>query len=99
MKRKDQESDFAEEKKLLKLMRDLPDETKKLISDAMKSGSAPISAKDATKKKDKGERKGVAKSAAVNAHAGTALAGVELLVNQLNSGAMPGIAAVDAWGI
>ena len=34
----------------------------------------------------------------MNAHAGTALAGVEMLVNQLNSGAMPGIAVVDAWG-
>ncbi len=47
------ESDFAEEKKLLKLMRELPDDTKKLISDAIKSDSAPISCKDASKKKGK----------------------------------------------
>ena len=33
----------------------------------------------------------------MNAHVGTALAGVELLVNQLNSGTIPGIAVVDAW--
>jgi len=89
------ESEFAEEKKLMKLMRKLPDDTKKLISDAIKSGSAPISCKDARKKKGK---KGVAKAAAVNAHAAGSLAGVELFVNTLNSGPMPGIAAVDARG-
>ena len=90
------ESDFAEEKKLLKLMRELPDDTKKLISDAIKSDSAPISCKDARKKKGK---KGVVKSAAViAAYAGDSLGGVELFVNTLNSGPMPGIAVVDAWG-
>ena len=51
MKRNYQESDFAEEKKLPRLMRELPDETKKLISAAIKSDSAPISA---MKKKEKG---------------------------------------------
>ena len=60
------ESDFAEEKKLMKLMRKLPDDTKKLISDAIKSGSAPISCKDAGKKKGK---RGIAKAAAVDAYA------------------------------
>ena len=88
------ESDFAEEKKLLRLMRERPDDTKKLISDAIKSDSAPISCKDARKKKGK---KGVVKSAAVNAYAGDSLAGVELFVNTLNSGPMP-ITVVDAWG-
>ncbi len=43
-------------------MRELPDDTKKFISDAIKSDSAPISCKDARKKKGK---KGVVKSAAV----------------------------------
>ena len=52
------ESDFAEEKKLLRLMRELPDETKKLISDAIKSDSAPISA---MKKKEKGKCKALLK--------------------------------------
>ena len=33
----------------------------------------------------------------MNAHAGSALAGVELLVNQFNSGTMPDISVVDAW--
>ena len=42
-KRLFRESDFAEEKKLMKFMRNLPDDTKKLISDTMKSGSTPIS--------------------------------------------------------
>jgi hypothetical protein len=89
------ESDFAEEKKLMKLMRKLPDDTKKLISDAIKSGSAPISCKDAGKKKGK---KGVAKAAAVHAYAADSLASVELLVNTLNSGPMASTSAVDAWG-
>ncbi len=89
------ESDFSEEKKLLRLMRELPDDTKKLISDAIKSGSAPISCKYARKKKGKN---GVVKSAAVIAYAGDSLGGVELFVNTLNSGPMPGIAVVDAWG-
>ena len=95
MKRNYQESDFAEEKKLLRLMRELPDETKKLISAAIKSDSAPISA---MKKKEKGKCKIVVKAAAVNAYAGDSLAGVELFVNTLNSGPMPGIAVVDARG-
>ena len=95
MKRNYQESDFAEEKKLLRLMRELPDETKKLISAAIKSDSAPISA---MKKKEKGKCKSVVKAAAVNAYAGDSLAGVELFVNTLNSGPMPGIAVVDARG-
>jgi hypothetical protein len=76
-------------------MQKLPDDTKKLISDAIKSDSAPISCKDAKKKKGK---KGVAKAAAVNAHAAGSLAGVELFVNTLNSGPMAAIAVVDAWG-
>ena len=76
-------------------MRELPDDTKKLISDAIKSDSAPISCKDARKKKGK---KGVVKSATVNVYAGDSLGGVELFVNTLNSGPMPGIAVVDAWG-
>jgi hypothetical protein len=79
----------------MKLMRKLPDDTKKLISDAIKSGSAPISCKDARKKKGK---KGVVKATAVNAYAADSLAGVELFVNTLNSDPMPGIAVVDAWG-
>jgi len=79
----------------MKLVRKLPDDTKKLISDAIKSDSAPISCKDAKKKKGK---KGVAKAAAVNAHAAGSLAGVELFVNTLNSGPMAAIAVVDAWG-
>ena len=55
-------------------MRELPDDTKKLISDAIKSDSAPISCKDARKKKGK---KGVVKSAAViAAYAGDSLGGV-----------------------
>jgi hypothetical protein len=95
LKRNYQESDFAEEKKLLRLMRELPDETKKLISAAIKSDSAPISA---MKKKEKGKCKIVVKAAAVNAYAGDSLAGVELFVNTLNSGPMPGIAVVDARG-
>jgi len=37
----------------MKLVRKLPDDTKKLISDAIKSDSAPISCKDASKKKGK----------------------------------------------
>ena len=54
MKRTDRKSDFVEEKKHLRLMRKLPDETKKLISDAIKSDSTPISEKDSKKKKGKG---------------------------------------------
>ena len=50
------------------------------------------------KKKEKGKCKSVVKAAAVNAYAGDSLAGVELFVNTLNSGPMPGIAVVDAWG-
>jgi hypothetical protein len=70
--------------------------TQKLISDAIKSDSAPISCKDARKKKVK---KGVVKSAVViAAYAGDSLGGVELFVNTLNSGPMSGIALVDAWG-
>jgi hypothetical protein len=34
----------------------------------------------------------------VNAYAADSLAGVELFVNTLNSGPMPGIAVVDVWG-
>ena len=79
----------------MKLMRKLPDDTKKLISDGIKSGSAPISCKDAKKKKGK---KDVGKAATVNAYAADSLAGVELLVNTLNSGPMPSIAVVDTWG-
>ena len=76
-------------------MRELPDDTKKFISDAIKSDSALISCKDARKKKGK---KGVVKSAAViAAYAGDSLGGVELFVNTLHSGPMPGIAVVDAW--
>ena len=79
------ESDFAEEKKLLRLMRERSDDTKKLISDAIKSDSAPISCKDARKEKGK---KDVVKSATVMAaYAGDSLGGVELFVNTLNSGA------------
>ena len=79
----------------MKLVRKLPDDTKKLISDAIKSDSAPISCKDARKKKGK---KGFVKSAAViAAYAGDSLGGVELFVNTLHSGPMPGIAVVDAW--
>ena len=89
------ESDFAEEKKLLRLMRERPDDTKKLISDAIKSDSAPISCKDARKKKGK---KGVVKSAAVNAYAANSLTGVELFVNTLNSGPMADVSVVNAWG-
>ena len=89
------ESDFSEEKKLLRLMRERPDDTKKLISDGIKSDSAPISCKDARKEKGK---KGAVKSAAVIAYAGDSLGGVDLFVNTLNSGPMPGIAVVDAWG-
>ena len=40
----------------------------------------------------------VVKAAAVNAYAGDSLAGVDLFVNTLNSGPMPGIGVVDAWG-
>jgi hypothetical protein len=77
-------------------MRERPDDTKKLISDAIKSDSAPISCKDASKKKGK---KGVVKSAAViTAYAEDSLDGVELFVNTLNGGPMPGITVVDAWG-
>ena len=42
-------------------MRKIPHETKKLISDAIKSDSVPISEKDAKKKKEKGTRAGVVK--------------------------------------
>ena len=42
-KRVFRESDFAEEKKLMKIIRKRPDDTKKLISDAINSGSLPIS--------------------------------------------------------
>jgi len=94
-KRDFRESDYAEEKKLMKLMRKLPDDTKKLISDAIKSGSAPISGKDAKKKKGK---QGVVKAAAVNAHAANSLAGVELFVSTLNSGPMADVSVVNAWG-
>ena len=94
-KRVFRESDFAEEKKLMKLMRKLPDDTKKLISDAIKSGSAPISGKDAKKKKG---NKGVVKAAAVNAYAANSLTGVELFVNTLNSGPMADVSVVNAWG-
>jgi hypothetical protein len=51
------------------------------------------------KKKEKGKCKSVVKAAAVNAYAGDSLAGVELFVNTLHSGPMPGIAVVDAWGL
>ena len=98
MKRTDRESNFAEKKKLLRLMQKLPDETRSLFR--MQSNLARLqSVRRCKEKEGKGKRAGVVKAAAVNAHAGSALAGVELLVNQLNSGAMPGIAAVDAWGI
>ncbi len=90
------ESVFAEEKKLMKLMQKLPDDTKKLISDAIKSGSASISCKGAKKKKGK---KGIVKASDVNAYVADSMAGVQLFIaNTLNSGPMPGIAVVDAWG-
>jgi len=79
----------------MKLMRKLPDDTKKLISDAIKSGSAPISGKNAKKKKG---NKGVVKAAAVNAYAANSLVGVELFVNTLNSGPMTDVSVVNAWG-
>ena len=83
----------------MKLLRKLP-ETKQLISGAIKSGSAPNSDKAArsVKKKRSGKEgkrtKAVANAADVEAHT-KSLAGVEMLVNLLNSGAMADIAAVD----
>jgi hypothetical protein len=67
LKRNYRESDFAEEKKLLRLMPELLDETKKLISGTIKSDSAPISAME---KKERGKCKSVVKATAVNAYAG-----------------------------
>jgi hypothetical protein len=49
-----QESDFAEEKKLLKFLRNLPVETKELTPDASKSGSALDRHK--TEKKTQGKK-------------------------------------------
>ncbi len=76
-------------------MRELPDETKKLIR--LQSNLIRLQSVQ-WKKKEKGKCKSVVKAAAVNAYDGDSLAGVELLVNTLNSGPMPGIAVVDAWG-
>ena len=59
----DQQSDFAEEKKLLQLMRSC-----------------------------------LMKAAAVEVHFRNPLANIELMANQLNSGAMTDVAVVYAWG-
>ena len=87
-----------ETKKLLLLMLKLPDETKKLLSDTLNSGSTPISDKTGKKKKEKtGHRtKGVVKAAAVKDHARKPLAGIELMVSQLNHGQLTDAVVVDA---
>ena len=84
----------------MQLMRKLSDETKKLISDAINSGS-DLNSDNAGKKKEekKGNRtKSVAKAAAVEVHSRNPLANIELMTNQLNSGAMTDAAVVYAWG-
>ena len=87
-----------ESHKLLKLMRKLADETKKLISDVIKSGSDSISRKDTKKKKEKDKCKSVVKDTDVESYDGNPLTGIELLVNQLNSVEMVDKTVVNVWG-